>query len=185
MLWSEQLLGSNTDAEIRATYSNLRVLTQGEFSLGTGTGTGTDPDPGTGGTPLPAESRGAIVGLAGKCVDVAASGTANGTAVQLYTCATGVAQTWIVGTDGTISNPNSGKCLDVSASGTANGTVVQLWDCNGTGAQQWSYNSSTRELRNPNSDKCLDVTGNNSANSTRLQIWQCAATANQQWTLPS
>lgn len=188
MLWSEQLLGSNTNAEIRATYSNPRVLTQGEFSLGSSTGGSSTGGGDTGGgtTPLPStDKRGAIVGLAGKCVDVAASGTANGTAVQLYTCATGVAQTWTIGTDGTIRNPNSGKCLDVSASGTANGTRVQIWDCNGTGAQQWTYNSNTRELRNPHSDKCLDVTGYSSANSTRLQIWQCAATANQQWTLPS
>ncbi|NEB07033.1 RICIN domain-containing protein, partial [Streptomyces sp. SID13726] len=121
MVWSEQLRGSNTNAEIQAAYFHPRVLNQGEVQLGSG---GT-PNPG------PAPATGAIVGLAGRCVDVAASGTANGTPVQLYTCAPGVAQTWEVRADGTIRNPNAGRCLDVAGQGTANGTVVQIWDCNG------------------------------------------------------
>jgi hypothetical protein len=79
-----------------------------------------------------ADRTGPIVGLAGKCVDVAASGTANGTAVQLYTCSTGVAQTWTISDTGTIRNPHSGKCLDVTGQGTANGSTIQLWDCNGS-----------------------------------------------------
>jgi mannan endo-1,4-beta-mannosidase len=176
MVWSEQLRGSNTNAEIQAAYFHPRVLNQGEVQLGSGGGT---PNPG------PTPTTGAIVGLAGKCVDVAASGTANGTAVQLYTCAPGVAQTWEVRADGTIRNPNAGRCLDVAGQGTANGTVVQIWDCNGSGAQQWVYSAATQSLRNPQAGKCLDVTGQSSVDGTRLQVWDCTGTANQRWTLPS
>ncbi|GAA1824557.1 glycosyl hydrolase [Agromyces salentinus] len=172
MVWSEQLRANNSNTEIQNAYFNPRVLNQGEVNLGGGT------------TPPPART-GAIVGLAGKCVDAAGSGTANGTAVQLYTCAPGVAQTWTIGADGTIRNPNSGRCLDVAGQGTTNGSVLQLWDCNGSGAQSWTYESATQRLRNPQSGRCLDVTGQNSADGTRLQIWDCTTSANQRWTLPT
>ncbi|MGQ4490661.1 lectin [Streptomyces sp. SAS_281] len=123
---------------------------------------------------------GRITGLAGKCVDVAAANTANGTPVQLYDCNGTNAQKWTVGADGTIRA--LGKCLDVASGGTADGTKVQLWDCNGSAAQKWAV-SGARDIVNPQANKCLDVTGNNAANGTPLQIWTCAGTANQKWTV--
>jgi hypothetical protein len=134
-----------------------------------------------GGTP-PAGRTGRITGIAGKCVDVAAASSANGTAIQLYDCNGTNAQNWTVGADGTLRA--LGKCMDVTAAGTANGTRIQLYDCNGTGAQVWQA-QSTGTLRNPASGRCLDATGNSSANGTRLQIWDCFGGANQRWTLPS
>ncbi|WP_353946941.1 family 16 glycosylhydrolase [Streptomyces sp. HUAS MG91] len=128
----------------------------------------------------PAPTGGAIRGLAGKCVDVAAANPANGTPVQLYDCNGTAAQQWTVGSDGTIRA--LGKCLDVNSGGTADGTPVQLYDCNGTAAQKWTV-SSARDIVNPQANKCLDVTGNNSANGTRLQIWTCSGGANQKWTV--
>ena len=133
-------------------------------------------------TPPPTGRTGRITGIGGKCVDVAAASTANGTAVQLYTCNGTAAQTWTVGSDGTLRA--LGKCLDVAAAGTANGAKVQLWDCNGTGAQDWQAQTNGT-LRNPQSGKCLDATGNSSADGTRLQIWDCFAGANQRWALPA
>jgi GH18 family chitinase len=133
------------------------------------------------GTP-PTGKTGQIKGIGGKCVDVAGNNSANGTAVQLWTCGSGAGQTWTVSTDGTIRA--LGKCLDVAAAGTANGTVTQLYDCNGTGAQSWQAQSNGN-LRNPNSGRCLDATGPSSADGTRLQIWDCAASSNQIWTLPA
>lgn len=124
---------------------------------------------------------GPIIGYGGKCVDVAAANSANGTQVQLYTCNGTNAQQWTVNADGTIQA--LGKCLDVSGAGTANGTKVQIWDCNGTGAQQWA--ASGGQLVNTNSGKCLDATGVSSADGTPLQIWSCTGGANQRWTLPS
>jgi glucosylceramidase len=125
---------------------------------------------------------GPITGLAGKCADVAAAGTANGTAVQLFTCNGSNAQQWTVAADGSLQA--LGKCLDVTSAGTADGTKVQLWDCNGSAAQRWTYTAG-HDLLNPNANKCLDVTGNTSADATRLQIWTCTGGANQKWTVPT
>jgi beta-glucanase (GH16 family) len=126
-------------------------------------------------------TTGQITGLAGKCVDVAGANSANGTPVQLYDCNGTAAQSWTVGTDGTIRA--LGKCMDVTAASTADGAAVQLYDCNGTGAQRWAV-SAAKDIVNTNANKCLDVTGNNSANGTRLQTWTCTGAANQKWTVP-
>ncbi|WNI18520.1 ThuA domain-containing protein [Actinacidiphila sp. ITFR-21] len=132
-------------------------------------------------TPPPAEPTGAIHGYGGKCVDIAAASSANGTAVQLYDCNGTNAQNWTVVSDGSLKA--LGKCMDVTSAGTANGSKVQLYDCNGTNAQKWTRSGGT--LVNAGSGKCLDATGPSSANGTRLQIWTCGTGANQQWTLPS
>jgi glucosylceramidase len=124
---------------------------------------------------------GQITGYGGKCADVAGASSANGTAVQLYTCNGTSAQQWTVASDGSLQA--LGKCMDVTSAGTANGTQVQLYDCNGTGAQKWTY--SNGELINSNSGRCLDATGPSSADGTRLQIWDCTGASNQKWTLPS
>jgi hypothetical protein len=128
-----------------------------------------------------AATAGPITGLAGKCVDVAAASTANGTHVQLYDCNGTNAQNWTVGNaDNSIQA--LGKCMDVTAASTANGAKIQLYDCNGTNAQKWTYSNGA--LINTGSGKCLDATDNSSANGNQLQIWTCAGTANQKWTLP-
>ncbi|GAA3776304.1 glycoside hydrolase family 16 protein [Micromonospora maritima] len=121
---------------------------------------------------------GPIVGYGDKCVDVAGANTANGTAVQLWTCNGTAAQRWSWNADGSVRA--LGKCLDVTSGSTANGAKVQLWDCNGTGAQKWVF-SSAGDIVNPQADKCLDATGPSSADGTRLQIWECGGTANQKW----
>jgi len=123
---------------------------------------------------------GTITGLAGKCVDVAAANSANGTPIQLHDCNGNAAQNWTVGSDGTIRA--LGKCLDVASGGTADGTPVQLWDCNGSAAQQWAV-PAAGDIVNPQANKCLDVTGGSSANGTRLQMWTCTGAANQKWTV--
>ena len=104
-------------------------------------------------------------------------GTANGTAVQLWTCQGSAAsqdQQWRW--DGQTLR-TLGRCLDVNGAGTANGTKVQLWDCNGTGAQNWVQEGN--RLRNPNSNKCLDSPAGSTADGARLQIWDCNGTAAQ------
>ena len=121
----------------------------------------------------------AIHGFGGKCVDVAAASTTNGTAIQLFTCNGTGAQLW---THSGNAFQALGKCLDVTSAGTANGTPIQLWDCNGTAAQAWTQGASG-SLVNTGSGKCLDATGPSSADGTRLQIWTCSGAANQSWTL--
>jgi chitosanase len=132
--------------------------------------------------PASAATAGPIKGLGGKCIDVNAAATANGTAIQLYDCNNSNAQIWTVGnTDNSIKA--LGKCLDVTAAATTNGAKIQLYDCNGSGAQKWTA-ASNGTLINTGSGKCLDATDNSSANGNQLQIWACGTTANQKWTLP-
>ncbi|GAA4706112.1 lectin [Phytohabitans rumicis] len=127
-------------------------------------------------------STGPITGLAGKCMDVAGAGTANGTPVQLYACNGTAAQQWTRGADGTLRA--LGKCLDIAGPSTADGAQTHLWDCHGGTSQQWTYTAG-RDLTSVYAGKCLDVTGNSSADGTRLQIWTCTGGANQKWTLPA
>jgi glucosylceramidase len=121
---------------------------------------------------------GAVTGYGGKCVDVAGANSANGTAVQLYTCNGSAAQQWTF-TNGTMQA--LGKCLDAVGNGTANGTRVQLWDCTGGGNQQWARNAAN-DIVNAQSGRCLDVTGPSSADGTPLQLWDCTGASNQKWT---
>ncbi|MET9622890.1 ricin-type beta-trefoil lectin domain protein [Streptomyces sp. NPDC006464] len=127
------------------------------------------------------ERTGALVGLAGKCLDVAGGADADGTAVQLWDCNGTAAQRWTVRADGTVRA--LGKCLDVTSGATADGAKVQLHTCNGSGAQQWRPESASADLVNVPADKCLDASGNSSANGTRAQIWTCTGAANQKWRL--
>ena len=128
-------------------------------------------------------TSGAITsGITGKCLDDNAAGTANGTAIQLFTCNGTAAQQFAVPGDGTLQV--MGKCVDATSSGTANGTLIQLFDCNGTGAQQWTWNSATGALQNPQSGRCLDDPSSSTTDGTQLQLFDCNGTAAQQWALP-
>ncbi|MGJ6969837.1 glycosyl hydrolase [Streptosporangium sp. G11] len=145
-VWMDWLIKPeyNTNAGIKATYYDPRVLNRGEVSIPTGPGPGPQP------------RTGQITGAGGKCVDVSGANSANGTAVQVWDCNGSGAQQWTVGSDGTIRA--LGKCLDVTGQGTANGTPLQIWDCNGGAAQQWQSTGSS-QLRNPQSGRCLDLPG--------------------------
>ncbi|MGW4523693.1 lectin [Amycolatopsis sp. NPDC004378] len=165
-------------------YAPTSALTSGgtlAYALGTSANTSwaaSNPPPSYDGT-LP--HLGALTsGIAGKCADVAQSGTGNGTHVQLYTCNSTGAQKWFAAADGSLQA--QGGCLDVSNSGTANGTKVQLWQCNTTGAQKWQP-ATGGALVNPQSGKCLDDPGSTTTDGTQLQIYDCNQSAAQKWTL--
>jgi glucoamylase len=122
---------------------------------------------------------GAIFGEGGECVDDALAGTANGTAIQLFTCNGSAAQNWTWNSaDGSLRA--LGKCMDASGGGTADGTLIQLFDCNGSGAQQWRWRNQNR-LVNPQSGRCLDATVG--AQGTQLRIRDCNGGASQEWYL--
>ncbi|MFJ5611300.1 glycosyl hydrolase [Streptomyces sp. NPDC093221] len=174
MIWSDYLTSANTAAGLQTTFNTSRVLSQGQFTVPTGT-------PPTSPPTSPSARTGPITGVGGKCVDVASASSADGTPVQLYDCNGTNAQSWTVGSDGTVRA--LGKCLDVTGQGTANGTKVQLWTCNGSGAQQWQAQASG-QLRNPQSGRFLDDPGGSTANGTQLQIWDSNANAWQKWNLP-
>ncbi|MFF4275630.1 ricin-type beta-trefoil lectin domain protein [Streptomyces sp. NPDC001536] len=117
-------------------------------------------------------------GIAGKCMDVNGAGTADGTAVQTWSCGDGANQYWSAYTDGTLRS--MGKCLDAAGGAVANGTKTQLWTCHGGANQVWQpYNGG---YRNPASGRCLDVPGSSAADGARLQLWDCHGGTNQKWT---
>ena len=132
-----------------------------------------NPSGGTGGggggsTPAP---RAIVNQGSNRCLDVNASGTADGTKVQLWDCYGNGAQGWTQ-RSGSLVNSGSGKCLDVSGGRTANGTIVQLWTCLDNDAQQWVVGSDGR-IVNPHSGRCLDAAGRGTGNGTQMQIWDC------------
>ncbi|MEW2115199.1 ricin-type beta-trefoil lectin domain protein [Streptomyces sp. NPDC005474] len=114
----------------------------------------------------------------GKCMDVSGFGTADGTAVQSWSCGDSINQYWSAYTDGTLRS--MGKCLDAAGFGTANGTKVQLWACHGGSNQIWQpYNGG---YRNPASGRCLDDPGFATTDGTQLHLWDCHGGSNQKWT---
>ncbi|MFF1605269.1 ricin-type beta-trefoil lectin domain protein [Streptomyces mirabilis] len=116
--------------------------------------------------------------IAGKCLDVNGGSSANGTAVQIWSCNGADAQQWSARSDGTLRA--LGKCLEATGRGTANGTKIEIWDCNGGTNQQWqAYNGG---YRNPVSGRCLDDPGASTADGTQLVLWGCNGGVNQQWT---
>ncbi|WP_328536565.1 ricin-type beta-trefoil lectin domain protein [Streptomyces sp. NBC_00344] len=127
----------------------------------------------------PVPNGGAVrSGIAGKCLDVNAGSSANGTPVQIWGCNNSDAQWWTARTDGTLRAV--GKCLDATGLGTANGTKVELWDCNGGANQVWqAYNGG---YRNPVSGRCLDDPAGSTADGTQLQLYDCNGTGAQKWT---
>ena len=78
----------------------------------------------------------------GKCVDARAAGTANGTAIQQYTCnATNAQQFQFQPTSGgfvRINNrSNSAQALDVTNVSSADNAPIQTWTYGGGNNQQW------------------------------------------------
>ena len=123
----------------------------------------------------------------GKCVDATGGGTANGTAVQQWTCGSGnTNQQWqFLPTDSgyyeIVSRNAPTEAWDVTggASATGDGVPIQLWDYVGGTNQQWkptlnANGSYTFTARNSGTE-CLDVTGQSTADGTRLQQWTCTA----------
>ncbi|MFE6886750.1 lectin [Streptomyces sp. NPDC057694] len=179
-------------------YAPTSALTAGgtlDFTLGTSANTSWASDssaapPSYGGsTSSPSVPRvgpvvsGVTASGGGKlCVDVANSGTADGTATQMWACNATYAQDWTVASDGSLRS--LGKCLDVDNGGTTNGTKVRLWTCNGTGSQQWRAGANN-SLVNPQSTLCLDDPNSSSAGGTQLQLYACNASGAQNWTLPT
>ena len=121
-------------------------------------------------------TSGEVIGDAGLCLDTRGGTTANGTALQLYTCNHSTAQQVTYTANGTTGGTLQvlGKCLDASNAGTANGTPIQLYDCNTTGSQNWVAQSNG-ELINPQSGRCLTVPGGNTTpGAVQLQLQDCS-----------
>jgi len=127
----------------------------------------------------------------GKPLDVAQSGTVNGTNVQIFHDNSTAAQQWRIENIGNdlykLISIHSCKVLDVNHSGTMNGTNVQIWNDNGSAGQQWRLQAladrDVYKLVNVISQKALDVDHSGTDDGTNVQIWTDNGTAAQKWQL--
>jgi endo-1,4-beta-xylanase len=120
-----------------------------------------------------------------KCIDAANMATANGTAVQQWTCSGNSNQQWqFTATDSGYYKVTSGSSAsaawDVTGGpgATGNGVKIELYAYWGGTNQQWkptqqadgTYTFTPRS----SSGECLDVTGVSTADGTLLQQWACS-----------
>jgi hypothetical protein len=128
--------------------------------------------------------------FSGKCLDINANGSGNGTKIQEWGCHGGAAQQFrivqAVNAAGAVNivHTASNKCVDIAAAGTADFTKAQLWDCNNTGAQSFfkqDVGGGNVRFVNTNSNKCLDVNAAAGADGTQVQLYSCNNTVAQTW----
>lgn len=132
-------------------------------------------------------------GNSGACLDAADWGTADGTALQQWSCGDGANQSWQFrpAGDGTyqVVNRHNTKVWDVDGGpgATAAGTRVHLWSYVGGTNQQWSAEPSgaagTYRFVARNSGKCLSVDGASTADGARLSQQQCDGSPAQTFSL--
>ncbi|MFJ5307200.1 RICIN domain-containing protein [Streptomyces sp. NPDC088350] len=127
----------------------------------------------------------------GKCVDARSAASADGTAVQQYTCNGSTAQNWqLVATDSGYyrvnSDLNGAEAWDVTNVSTADSAPIQLWTYSSGANQQWLpvvESDGAYHFVNRNSGKCLDVPSASTADSVQLAQYTCNGTAAQSFTL--
>lgn len=133
----------------------------------------------------------------GKCVDARGAGSANGTAIQQYSCnGTQAQQFQLQYVDGPyvkITNRNnSAEVLDVTNVSTSDNAPIQLWAYGGGKNQQWQAvptGSGSYRLVNRNAaagqghEECLAVPNSSTADSTQLVQQLCDGSGNQSFDL--
>ncbi|WP_416972388.1 RICIN domain-containing protein [Streptomyces sp. 4F14] len=116
-----------------------------------------------------------VPGAKGNCLDVAGSGTVNGTPVQIYPCNGSSAQQWTLeGGAGALHLRSvvSQRCLDVAGNASGNGTKIQVMECYKTNGQSWQGNPrATAPLKSVSTGKCLDLA--NFTKGTDARLWDC------------
>jgi hypothetical protein len=133
-----------------------------------------------------------VANNSGKCVDAASAATANGTAVQQYTCNGTTAQQWQFrpaadsGYYVIVNSGGSQPAIDVDGPSTANGALVHLWSNGGWSSQEWKpvqESSGRYHLVNHYSGLCLDVPSASTADGVQLQQYTCNGTGAQSFAL--
>lgn len=125
----------------------------------------------------------------GKVLDAVNCGTANGTAIDLWSSLGNTCQQWKFAAAGnghyTITNVNSGTKLDSVNCGSSNGTAINLWAALGNLCQQWDVTAvgSHYTISNVGNGMVLDVTNCATANGTVVRQWQQLDNTCQQWNI--
>src|SRR5580692_1330719 len=120
----------------------------------------------------------------GLCVGASGQGTANGTVLQMYTCANGtyssqLSQEWIFNSAGNgyyeASDANAtSEAWNVVNEGTTNGSLMQIWAYAGNSNEEFepvSLGSGYYKFVGEGNGLCLDVPGNSTANGVQLEIY--------------
>jgi hypothetical protein len=127
----------------------------------------------------------------GKCVDARAAATANGTAVQQYSCNGSLAQNWSLTATSNglvkVGNRNSAdQVWDVKDVSVADSAPIQLWTYSNGANQQWlpvAEPDGAYHFVNSLSGKCLDVPAASTADSVQLGQYTCNGTSAQAFRL--
>ncbi|MFD5549657.1 ricin-type beta-trefoil lectin domain protein [Streptomyces goshikiensis] len=114
----------------------------------------------------------ALTGATGKCIDVDGANSADGTAIQLWTCNQTTAQQWRL-TAETVRALD--KCL------TNDAGKLKLATCNGSPTQKFAFRPGDKSLYNPAANQCVDLPGGNDTNGTDLQLRPCSPGTSQEW----
>jgi Trehalose utilisation/Ricin-type beta-trefoil lectin domain len=180
-----------TNTRLSSTFASAQQnqwLTQGLRWLG---GSTTPTTPSASG-PISSTTWYSVINkTSGKCVDARAAGTANGTAIQQYTCNGSNAQQYqFVPTSGgylRIDNRgDSAEVLDVTNVSTADNAPIQTWAYSGGDNQQWqavAESGGYYHFVNRNSGKCLDTPAASTADSVQLVQYTCNGTGAQSFRL--
>lgn len=127
----------------------------------------------------------------GKCVDAKAAGTANGTAIQQYTCNASFAQQYqfhpTSGGFTRVNNRNNpAQVIDVSGVSTSDNALLHLWAYGVGNNQQWQAVSESGgyfHFVSRNTPKCLTVPNGSTADSVQLVQLTCNGGAAQSFKL--
>ncbi|WP_405985110.1 ThuA domain-containing protein [Streptomyces sp. NBC_00872] len=173
--------------------STFGSATQNRFILDSlkwlGTGEGGDPTPPQG--PINESAWYSLVNAGNNlCLDARAAATANGTAIQQYTCNSTLAQQYqIRATDSGFSRigprANAQQAVDVTDVSTADNAPIQLWNYTGGLNQQWqavAESSGRYHFTARHSGKCLSAP-DTAASGTQLIQRPCNGSAAQSFQL--
>ncbi|WP_370978460.1 RICIN domain-containing protein [Agaribacterium sp. ZY112] len=144
----------------------------------------TTPPPST--TVPPAGATSLRIQNSNRCVDLAAGSSANGAAIQQWSCNSNnsnqdfnfVAK----GGNWFEMKTKHNKCVGIAGGSTANGAAALQWDCFGGNLFQFTpvnKGNNWYQLKNRQSNKCLQVKSSSNANGAKLEQWTCSNSANQ------
>ncbi|NUR30031.1 MAG: RICIN domain-containing protein, partial [Catenulispora sp.] len=192
----------STNTRLSSTFASAQQnqwLIDGLLWLGGASGT-PSPSPSASAPASPSPSAGPISPTSwysvvnknsSKCVDARSAASANGTAIQQYSCNATNAQSFqFQATSGGYYRINvrlnSAQSLDVTNVSTADNAPIQLWAYGGGNNQQWmpvSEGGGYYHFVNRNSGRCLDVPGASTADSVQLVQYACNGTGAQSYRL--
>jgi len=116
-------------------------------------------------------------GRSGLCLDVQNSGTANGTAVQLWSCnGTNAQKWWYDAANGYLRNAVANKCLD-NRGQTYNGGEIVVWDCINSNNVRFDWNGTSLRSRH-NGTIAVDAYGANAGARVGQWTYKAALTSN-------